>query len=373
MNTQNLPCQAALIASLALLAASQAFEGQCRGQSITPEFANAYSLADLGTVAGVPTPYGGLAIDPANPGVLLLGGSANNASGAIYSVPVIRNAENHIISFGTPTLRSTAPNIDGGLFVTPEGLIVYAGYPINTIGQILPGSAVPNRITTMSALNVPSSLGAVTMVPSGFPGAGRWKTASYNGGGWSDLPATGPDAQGLYTFGTATLVPGSNLSGPEGITYVPRCSPLIPGPAVMVAEYSAGRIAVLDVNASGDPIWATKRILVQSLSGAEGAAIDPVTGDFLFSTFGGSNRLWRVSGFAAFRCVADVIGSGGTSCDQTVDGDDFIAFINSFSIGDATVDPTADLVGGGPTGSDPDGTIDGSDFIAFINAFAAGC
>ena len=33
----------------------------------------------------------------------------------------------------------------------------------------------------------------------------------------------------------------------------------------------------------------------------------------------------------------------------------------------------ADLVGGGDDGLSPDGTIDGSDFIAFINAFAAGC
>ncbi len=33
----------------------------------------------------------------------------------------------------------------------------------------------------------------------------------------------------------------------------------------------------------------------------------------------------------------------------------------------------ADLVGGGDDGLVPDGTIDGADFIAFINAFAAGC
>ena len=42
---------------------------------------------------------------------------------------------------------------------------------------------------------------------------------------------------------------------------------------------------------------------------------------------------------------------------------------------DATGTPgcLADLVGGGDDGLVPDGTIDGSDFIAFINAFAAGC
>jgi uncharacterized membrane protein len=73
--------------------------------------------------------------------------------------------------------------------------------------------------------------------------------------------------------------------------------------------------------------------------------------------------------------LADIVEtiSGPVTCgDGTIDGSDFIAFINSFSIGDATIDPRADIVDGGgiPPG---DGTIDGSDFIAFINAFAAGC
>jgi hypothetical protein len=77
------------------------------------------------------------------------------------------------------------------------------------------------------------------------------------------------------------------------------------------------------------------------------------------------------------RCsAADIVGTNGGPIvcgDSTVDGSDFIAFINSFSIGDATIDPLADIAGGGDTGEDPDGTIDGTDFIAFINAFAIGC
>jgi hypothetical protein len=72
---------------------------------------------------------------------------------------------------------------------------------------------------------------------------------------------------------------------------------------------------------------------------------------------------------------ADIAGGGdaGNEPDGTVDGTDFIAFINSFAIGDATVDPLADIAGGGDTGLEPDGTIDGTDFIFFINAFAIGC
>ena len=73
--------------------------------------------------------------------------------------------------------------------------------------------------------------------------------------------------------------------------------------------------------------------------------------------------------------VADVSGGGdlGNLPDGTVDGSDFIAFINSFGIGNAAVDAIADIAGGGPNADQPDGTIDGTDFIAFINAFAIGC
>jgi hypothetical protein len=77
-----------------------------------------------------------------------------------------------------------------------------------------------------------------------------------------------------------------------------------------------------------------------------------------------------IAGFAPVRCLADV------AADGTIDGSDFIAFINAFGIGDAAVDPVADVGGGSDPSRDaggPDGTIDGTDFIAFINAFAAGC
>jgi hypothetical protein len=76
--------------------------------------------------------------------------------------------------------------------------------------------------------------------------------------------------------------------------------------------------------------------------------------------------------------LADIAGGGGDGRepDGVVDGTDFIAFINAFGIGDATVDGLADVAGGADTTlpeGGPDGTIDGTDFIAFINAFGAGC
>lgn len=60
----------------------------------------------------------------------------------------------------------------------------------------------------------------------------------------------------------------------------------------------------------------------------------------------------------------DVGTSGGNTPDGSFDNYDYTAFINSFGIGDASVDPAADV--------DHDGTIDGSDYIAFMNALANG-
>jgi 3',5'-cyclic AMP phosphodiesterase CpdA len=72
--------------------------------------------------------------------------------------------------------------------------------------------------------------------------------------------------------------------------------------------------------------------------------------------------------------IADVTGPEIAGYpDGTLDGSDFIAFINSFAVGDAAVDAIADIAGGGTFGQLPDGTIDGSDFITFINGFASGC
>ena len=66
-------------------------------------------------------------------------------------------------------------------------------------------------------------------------------------------------------------------------------------------------------------------------------------------------------------CVADI------NSDGLIDGGDFIAFINSFLVGDPTVDGLADVAGTGTFGNQPDGIIDGNDFVAFINAFSGGC
>jgi hypothetical protein len=75
----------------------------------------------------------------------------------------------------------------------------------------------------------------------------------------------------------------------------------------------------------------------------------------------------------AINCSQADVAGGNPGGDGIIDGADFIAFINSFIVGDPAIDPTADVAGGGPNNDLPDDSIDGGDFIAFINAFAAGC
>ena len=98
------------------------------------------------------------------------------------------------------------------------------------------------------------------------------------------------------------------------------------------------------------------------------------TGDLSGPSVGGYDIFVAKFGAPACGSIADIAGGpGGIGPDGIVDGLDFIAFINSFSTGDPTIDPLADVAGSGNDGLSPDGIVDGNDFIAFINAFSSGC
>jgi hypothetical protein len=266
------------------------------GPTLAPPYDSQYSLNDLGSVAGLPTPYGGVVFEAGNPNVLLIGGSANNGGGAIYSVGVTRNAQGHITGFqGAATLYATAPYIDGGLAYAPNGDLLYTAYPTNQIGEIKPGSTSPDKMVDLNSLGVTSSVGSLAIVPSGFPGAGSFKIASYNGGGFYSASLT-PDGSGTYNISNVALVsnPGG---GPEGIAYVPLGSPLFPSPSLLLAEYGNGTVQAFTLDSNGN-LTGTGQDFITGLTGAEGAIIDPVTGDFVFSTFGGSDQVVVVQGFA---------------------------------------------------------------------------
>jgi hypothetical protein len=80
--------------------------------------------------------------------------------------------------------------------------------------------------------------------------------------------------------------------------YVPQGSTLFPTQSMLVSEYTANNIATYTLDANGNPVLASRQTFISGLAGAESAAIDPVTGDFFFSTFGGSNQVIEVQGFS---------------------------------------------------------------------------
>jgi len=294
--------------------------GPGRGAVLAPPYGPpSYSFLDpnLKSVPGVPGPYGGLTLEQGDPNTLLIGGNANLEAGAIYSIGLTRNASGHISGFsGTATPFASAPFIDGGLAYGPGGVLFYTAYSDNAasnnrVGEIKPGSTSPDKVVDLTPLGVFSSVGTLAFVPAGQPGAGNFKIASFDGGQFYNATLS-PDGSGTYniTSATQTTVPGR---GPEGISYVPTGSPLFSQPSLLLSEYRGGTVGAYHVDLNGDPIVASRQDFITGLTGAEGAFIDPRTGDFLFSTFGGGNQVIEVQGFAAVVPEPSTLVMGGTA------------------------------------------------------------
>jgi hypothetical protein len=280
--------------TVVMLAASPA-----QPQTIQPPYNINYTLNNLGPVAGLPTPYGGLTFLRGDPSTLLIGGAANTAAGEIYAITVVRDADNHVTGFsGTATFFCDGAYNDGGVDWGPSDVLFLARWPVNEIGQVTWGSTVADKIVDLDPLGVVGGgPGSLTFVPPGQPGAGSLKICSWSGGQWYDLTFS-PDGTGTYDI-TAADLRTTLGGGPEGFIYVSTGSPDFPAPSVLVSEYSANNVAAYEVNGTGDPIPGTRADFITGLDGAEGATIDPLTGDFLFSTFGAeTDVVLVVEGFA---------------------------------------------------------------------------
>jgi hypothetical protein len=273
------------------LAAGSAHAAVCAA-AFGVDFASSYTCDDLGTPTGVTGRLGGITF--LNNNTLLVGGDANVSSGYIAEIGVIRDASNHIVGFSGPsTVFATAPFIDGGLEFGPSGVLFATGYPNNTVLEYKPGSTAPDKTVTLDSSL--SSVGALAFVPAGFAGAGDFKIVQYNGSGnWADATLT-PDGSGTYDIATSVVVALGR--GPEGIAYISGANPGFGTDSILLSEYSTGTVGVYDIDSAGDPIAGSRRDFLNALTGAEGAAVDPLTGDFLFSTFGGGNQIDVVSGF----------------------------------------------------------------------------
>ena len=332
-------------------------------QTIADEFTCAYRFVDLGRPpASVPAPLGGLTFKAGDPNTLLIGGSANQPTAKIYAVTVIRDSSNRITGFGpTATVHADAPNIDGGLVYAPGGVLLFSRYNMNNVGQIKPGSTTMDKTVDLNALGFSGSVGAIMVVPSGFPGAGRFKVLPYNTGFWHDSVLS---ADGAGTFNISGPTNTINVGGgPEGIVYVEGTAVLFDAPSVLVSEFATGRVVAYEVDANGDPIVASRRVFMTGLGGAEGGTRDPVTGDFLFSTFGGGDRVLVVRGFDP-ECTANY------NRDCTIDILDFLDFIDDFSTCEQAPSPCGAF---GDADFNGDTIVDILDFLDFIDVFSVGC
>lgn len=285
--------------------------------TINAPYNTVYSISTLGQPPSVPGNLGGLVFKDNN--TLLIGGDANRAPGAIYRLTVTRDSGGHITGFAGPaTLYATAPYIDGGLWWMPNGTLCYATYdggsnaaPGNCIGQILPGGTSAASVTPMGPKGIVGTLGTGTIIPAGFPGAGRMILGDYYWGDFYTASYT-PNQGGTYTIGNATLeCSAPPYDGPEGIVYVDTNNPLFSAPSILVSDYYNYTINRYRIDSHGMPIPGTREVVVSGLGGAEGATVDPVTGEFLFSTYGSTNEVYVIRGFTTAGSNGNVGGGGG--------------------------------------------------------------
>lgn len=274
--------------------------GDCAavGVVLQPPYDDDYDCYDLGVLPDVPQQWGGVIIDRDDPNVLLAGGEANTATGKLYAVGIARDADCHIVGYsGAPTtVYGPAEYNDGGLSYHPDGGPLFISrWPVNQLGQLVPGNMVTDKIIDLAPFNVVASPGGVTFVPPGFAGAGQLKFVSWGGGQWYTI-GLAPDGMGTYDITGATM-DTTIVGGPEAFVYVSDENPEFPQDGLLVAEWTAGNIAAYAADAKGTPIVNTRKDFIIGLDGAESAYIDPDSGDFLFATFAGDERLIAIRGF----------------------------------------------------------------------------
>ena len=276
--------------------------GEPRVVLVSP-FADDYTCTSLGAVPGLSNPYGGLTFKYDDPNTLLIGGAANGSAGRIHQVGVIRDANMHITGFsGTASVYPIAQAAiglfnDGGVAFGPQNVLFVTRSPVNQVEQSKVGSSAPDKVVDLSPLGVVASTGSIGFVPPGFPGAGSMKIVSFTGGGWYHADFV-PDGSGTFDI-TAASLRANIVGGPEGIAFVPPGSPVFPSNSVLIALYGLGKVVTAPLDANGDPILANAQDVLQQLGHADGACMDPVTGDFLFGSFNAQGQLIRVSGFEA--------------------------------------------------------------------------
>ena len=80
-------------------------------------------------------------------------------------------------------------------------MLFLARWPQNELGQTKPGSAITDKVISLTPFGIESSLASLQFVPAGLPGAGSLKLATYRGGSGT-TPTSSPTAAGPTTSPT---------------------------------------------------------------------------------------------------------------------------------------------------------------------------
>lgn len=268
------------------------------GVTVSPPFDMVYKAYDLGAVPGLPaTRYGGCLIDRDDPNLMYIGVDSETPMGSIYAVNVVRGCGQHIIGYSGMARRvASAPYVDANLFYDRDGNILYSMWPNNQIAVLPRGAMAPSQTIDLDPLGIPhnASPGGLAFVPMGFTGAGELRAAGWSDYGWFRVPYT-------YSGGRYTLQAAERRAmftvGTGGIAYVPMGSPMIERASLVMAEWST-TVSFFELNANGDVRPETRRPFLQGLTNAWGAYFEPVTGDFMFPSWG-NDRVVIVQGFVA--------------------------------------------------------------------------
>src|SRR5262249_26727459 len=126
--------------------------------TVNPPYDAYYTPLNLGSIPGLPTPYGGVNFALGNFNKLIIGGNADNELGAIYSIDVVRDTDGHITGFsGSASIYASAPYIDGGLTYGPGNVLFASTWPKNRLLQFKPGSVAPDKVIDLTAFGVPQT------------------------------------------------------------------------------------------------------------------------------------------------------------------------------------------------------------------------
>jgi hypothetical protein len=268
-----------------------------QGIQIATEFASSYTCVNLGTLASIPSPWGGFAMKANAPSTLLISGNARDASGRLYSVPVGRDASCHVAGFtGSTTDYAEAPYNEAGIAYGPSGVLFLAQAVVNKLGELKPGSTVTDKTIDMKALGMADTMCGVGFPPTGFGSAGQLKLINWpSPGNWYSADLT---ADGSGTFNVGNMTQGAQLAnGAAGFVFIAAGNAGFPNNSILVSEYDSGTVVAYELDAQSNPKPTTRRVFIQGLTGAQGGVVDPTSGDFLFSTFS-TALIIAVRGFA---------------------------------------------------------------------------